>query len=201
MTVAVHASVDRRTRVRAAGRCVDLALPLQGREDPDVPPKGDGTVNTRVLLVGTLAVATGAIGVLFGHRNAVAWQRAGGPERVPSALRSAPSEPAAWVFVRPGCRHCADHLWALERAVQARPESLRARILARICIVGEPAERPAGSLTLPDSLRRIFDVRITPTTWWIAGNGAIRSAWRGARGEVAWSRGLDFLAERPGVVP
>ena len=84
---------------------------------------------------------------------------------------------------------------------RAEPESLRAGILARIHFVGAAAERPSGSLALPDSLRRVFDVRIAPTTWWIAGDGVIRSAWRGARGQAAWNRGLEFLAARPGVTP
>ena len=78
---------------------------------------------------------------------------------------------------------------------------MRAGILARIHFVGAAAERPSGSLALPDSLRRVFDVRIAPTTWWIAGDGVIRSAWRGARGQAAWNRGLEFLAARPGVTP
>lgn len=201
MTVTVETGVSGAALHCAPAWRVDVALPLHCLRVPNVPPKGGGTVHLRSLIIGTLALGTCAAAVLCGYRNAVAWQRAGGPPRIPREFQSPRSEPAAWIFVRPGCRHCADHLRSLVRAVQARPESLRTRILARICIVGAAADRPEGCLALPDSLRRVFGVRIAPTTWWIGGDGTIRSAWRGARGAAAWSRGVDWLAAEPGVLP
>ena len=166
-----------------------------------MPPKGGVAMQLRPLVGIALALAAMSAGVLLGHRNAVAWQRAGGPECIPAELRRMPPERVAWVFVRPGCGHCADHLRALERAVQARPESSQAHFRAQIYVAGTRGDVPPGTRALADSLRDAFDIHIAPTTWWIADDGAICSAWRGARGEAAWNRGLDFLAGRSGVVP
>lgn len=142
------------------------------------------------------AAAGAAIGV---RQQAAVWRQAGGPEALPLAWRDPRGVPTAWVFLRPGCPHCRDHVEALRRAVAAYPESVQSRLRSRLTFAGAPGALP-GVRVLPDSLRAVFGVRIAPTTWWVDGQGGVRRAWRGARPETAWRDALEFLAAPAAVM-
>ena len=140
-----------------------------------------------------LAAVVAASTALAARRQATQWRDAGGPPQLPLALHREP-EPAAWVFVRRGCRHCALHLRALEAAAHALPDSQRLRLLRRIHLVGDAMAAPSGVVHEPDSLRQHFRVHLSPTTWLVGADGRIRRAWRGARGRRAWDDAFMFLA-------
>lgn len=133
--------------------------------------------------------------------QAVAWKQSGGPPVLPARWLDPRAERTVWVFLRPGCRHCADHVQALESALAAYPASTQTRLRSQLVFVTAGAA-PAGARLVADSLRAGFGVRIAPTTWWVEGDGAVRRAWRGARLAGAWTQALEFLAARaaaPGV--
>jgi len=148
---------------------------------------------------GAIAFGVAVLVLLAAHRQAQVWRAAGGPARVPVAWSAAPPGRVAWVFTRRGCPHCAAHLAALDQAIHELPPAQRTAVLARIAISGT-AVGGREMHRLPDSLAATFDVRIAPTTWWIEADGAVRRAWRGARGVAAWKGGLDFLAGRSALV-
>lgn len=148
------------------------------------------------VVFGALVLFAGAGVTVAVRAQAVAWRQAGGPPVLPARWLDPHGQPTVWVFLRPGCRHCANHVQALEGALAAYPESAQARLRSRLVFV-TGGGAPSGTRILADSLRQGFGIRIAPTTWWVEGDGAVRRAWRGARGAAAWTQALEFLAARP----
>lgn len=148
---------------------------------------------------GALVLFAGAGVTMAVRAQAAAWRQAGGPPVLPARWLDPHGQPTVWVFLRPGCRHCADHVQALEGALAAFPASVQARLRPQLVFV-TAGDAPPGARILADSLRLEFGIRIAPTTWWVEGNGAVRRAWRGARGPTAWTQALEFLAA-PAAAP
>jgi hypothetical protein len=117
------------------------------------------------------------------------------PERacLPPHLVGEDAHPTLWLFVRPGCPHCAVHLQALQRSLAALSPAERAARLARVHVVGASTQAPAGACREPEALRTVLAVRRFPTTWLVDGDGRVREVWRGARGSTAWARAFSFL--------
>ena len=163
------------------------------RCDPCFPPRERWVMRLPFVALGTLALLATVSAAFSVREQAATWRQAGGPGELPAAWRDPHGLPTAWVFLRPGCPHCRDHVQALRRAVAAYPDSVQSRLWSRFVFAGA-RDAPAGVRVVPDSLRDVFGVRIAPATWWVDAGGSIRRAWRGARAENAWTPELEFLA-------